>query len=127
MSLWTWLFGKQPEPESLRFVKGLSEKDHPKIYTDFGILGYLFRFSLIFKEVTIKLDYNSIRNNWRMEILAEGGFLFWHDYSWQAVDYLVERYKLLAILNPALAEHEKKNQQIEDSKCKIKEKYIKKI
>lgn len=123
MSLWTWLFGE--EPESLRFVKGLCETENPKIYTDFGVLGYLFRFTLRFKEVSIKLTYNEIRSAWDMEILAEGGFLYWHNYSWQAVYYLVERYKLVDTLSPALAEHKKKEQQTEEAKRKLKEKYIK--
>lgn len=111
------------EPE-LEFVKNVCEQNNkPPIYSEWS-LGYLYVFKLCFKGIRIELEYNIVRQQWDMEIWSHesNSFLFYHDCldpkPTQSINYLIERYELLPILEKAV---ELKNQERAKSKKREEE------
>lgn len=104
------------EPE-LEFVKNLCNKSIPRIYSSW-LLGYLYEFELQFNDgIRIRLEFNILREEWDSEIWSSrsSSFLFYHDCldptPIQTITYLIDRYKLLPILEKAI-EVKKQNEAV---------------
>jgi hypothetical protein len=140
--LFGWLFGrssnkgkspKKPvEPERLRFVKALCERN-PEVNKSPGqwSLGYMYTFCMIFPDgIKIEVEYNIVRREWDMEIWSAnaGTFLYYYDCldrkPYETIDYLIDRFGLQAKLNRAIAEKKARESKKNDQVAKIKAKYL---
>lgn len=119
-----WLF-KKFEPEALRFVKTLSEKEQPKIVTGWS-LGYCFEITLLFETIKIELTFNCIRHSWnRVDIWSKEAYshLYWYEADC-ALNYLCDRYKLGGMVDEAYASYIERKNKEEAATDDIKKRYF---
>ena len=121
---------KISEPDNFQFVKSLCDKAEPHIHSSWS-LGYLYEFEMGFIDgIKITVEYNIIRDEWDMEIWSGRSetFLFYHDCldptPWQTIDYLVERYNLLPILDKAIALKAQQEAESKKREQEVLKKYL---
>lgn len=123
-------FWKEKEPESLRFVRNLCEKNPPPVEQEDWFAGYRYEMTLCFDEVSITLKHNTIRQQWDMEIWSiETGFLFYYDSlspkPMRAINYLIERFgvrgKMQALVEQKMLEKKQKDNAADALKAKYLE------
>lgn len=132
-----WLFGRKKlpkpcEPEQLRFVKALCERN-PDVNKSPGrwALGYLYKFDIAFSDgIKIEVEYNTVRREWDVEIWSAnaGTFLYYHDCldrkPVETINYLIDRFDLRTKLDRAIEEKKDHEAKKNDQVAAIKAKYL---
>jgi hypothetical protein len=94
------------------FLKGLADKKTPKITTRWS-LAYLYTVNLDYGDVSVEVEYNTVRDTWEIETWSREAktFLFYYDClntpPYKAIRFVLDRYGIEDIVNKAVADKEK--------------------
>lgn len=119
--MFKWLIGifkedpKKPhtwDGQYRAFLKGLADTKTPTITTRWS-LAYLYAVNLDYGDVSVEVEYNTVRDTWEIETWSKEAktFLFYYDCLHtpprKAIDFVLDRYGIESIVNKAVAEKEK--------------------
>ncbi len=134
MSVFSWLriwFTKpNVESDDLKFVRAVSAEHAPSISAAW-YLGYLYEIALLYPVdgIVVKIEYNTIRRKWEIEIFSNGKELYYRDVydrqPYDAINFLIEKYGLQTRVDLAISNRKMLDKQREDELDKIKNKYVK--
>lgn len=122
---------KPYEPEQLRFVRGLCES-HPNVKPSMRLaLGYIYKFTFMFPDVKMEVEYNVIRKEWDIELWSFAtGFLYYYDCispkPRSTIAYVVDRYDLRKKVEEAKQLQKAKDDGREQNAADLKSKYLSK-
>lgn len=123
-------FKLRPEPESLRFLRGLSEHEKPFIQFD-SWAGYQYTAILSFRSVKVELEYNRIRRRWQLEVWDRqtcrslyGYYETWSDAEPATRDFLLETYGLREKIDEMMERDRKRKQEDSQRTAALKAKYL---
>jgi hypothetical protein len=115
---------RHQKPRVVEFVEGLAAVEKPSIGQRWA-LNYICEFDLEYREISIRVDYHTIRHQWDVKIWSHeaGEFLFFHD-AFRAQTFLIETYNLNDRLNEAYAEKQEREKDREARAETVIQKYI---
>lgn len=126
MGLFDWLFGRQEEPEALRFVQALARKEEPTKIEGEWESSFEYTFTLTFETIEIEMEYDYIQEDWRVYIWSdEADTYLYYSTADCALPYLQMRYKLLETLSPILQKKQEEDNLEETIASNVKQRYLK--
>ncbi len=125
-----WPSKPRPEPESLRFLRAVSQHERPSV--DFSsYAGYRYKAILSFPSVKVTLEYDRIRRRWELDVRDRqtcqslyGYYETWSDAEPATRDFLLETYGLLETIEEMMRRDREKEREASRQTVAIKAKYL---
>jgi hypothetical protein len=107
------------EPPCLKFLRGLAAQHEP--YIRFDTYSYYCKYTLVFPDVDVRLEWDDIRKGWKLDIRdkvsSEAIYGYYVNFCAPpkvTVDFLLERYNLKPKIDEMIAARHAK--QVEGNK-----------
>ncbi len=106
-----------PDPECLRFLRGLAGNEQPLVTID-RLRGYLYLAKLRYRLVTVRLTYNAIREIWNLDVRDErtlkalyGHYVTWDRPGSATLDFLLDSHGIGAEIRRLVAVDEARDRE----------------
>ncbi len=128
MFSWLRIFKKE-EPECLRFLRSLAEKEQPKIH--YEKFRHHYGATLTYSLVKVKIVYNDSWREWELNIFDRktcnslyGYYMSWNQPPVATRDFLLETYHLWEEIQKMMKTDEEKEYQDKQQVELLKKKYL---
>lgn len=118
-------FNRTDKEEYFRFVRNVCLSERPS--ESMMQYGCHYNFSFQFREITIEIDYDYVRDKWGIKTLAgyQTIFYYWpiHEKPYKAIKYVVNRFKIEERIAKLRAEAEVEKKKKLEMENELKNKY----